>query len=648
MAEAGTAFVSIIPTMRGFGPALSGQVGAPAAQAGKKAGGLFSSSFKGALGGIGAAFAGIKIAQFFGDSVKEASDLNESINAVRVSYGKAGKDILKLSKNSAKGFGLSRSEFNGFAVQFQSFSKTVAGADGNVTKTFDSIIGRARDFASVMNLEVSQAAELFQSGLAGETEPLRRYGIDLSAAAVQTFALAKGITKSGQTMTEAQKVQARYGLLMQKTSKFAGDFANTSDGLANAQRILSSEWKNAKATVGAVFLPALASIVTKVNDNVVPALSTAKDKIKDFLGGIDLSKLDDLDGKQLADALVSGVGTALDSLGTLSGKLFDKIGEVLGDVDWVGLGIDVGTQALPFLVGLATGLVNGITEPGLWKGIWDHLPAILLAALAIAFAPAKILGPIARIFGKIPIVGALIEKLILGLNTQGGKLLGAIGGFLGRIAKAFFTGFGRISFPSLLPKFLLSIRLIPTRVGVFLIDLAARFVKGAESIAAKFGAKMRSGMGAVGTFLAGLPAKFIAFFKSLPSRFEGVGSAIVTGLLTGLRSAWTRITTWLAEKIAGLSDAAKKLLGISSPSKVFMEIGEFVGLGMAAGLDASTLRVQTSMTRMVSPRLNVDTGAATADRPSSFLLKSGALRIVDGKAYVEGIISEQAFAAGVA
>ena len=73
-----------------------------------------------------------------------------------------------------------------------------------------------------MNLDVNQAAELFQSGLAGETEPLRKFGIDLSAAAVEASAYANGIAKAGKPLTEQQKVQARYALLMKTDRQDSG------------------------------------------------------------------------------------------------------------------------------------------------------------------------------------------------------------------------------------------------------------------------------------------------------------------------------------------------------------------------------------------------------------------------------------------
>jgi hypothetical protein len=101
---------------------------------------------------------------------------------------------------------------------------------------------------------------VFQSGLSGEAEPLKRFGINLLDSEVQAFALANGIGEAGRQLTETEKVQARYGLLLESTSKTAGDFANTSDGLANSQRILAANFENMKASVGEALLPAITNL----------------------------------------------------------------------------------------------------------------------------------------------------------------------------------------------------------------------------------------------------------------------------------------------------------------------------------------------------------------------------------------------------
>lgn len=203
-------------------------------------------------------------------AVSDASDLNESINAVSVAYEDQAKAVLALSKDSARSYGLTAAELNSFAVRFSGFSGRIAGEGGDVAGTLDSIIGRGTDFASVYNLEVAEALSLFQSGLAGETEPLRRYGIDLSAATVASYAYANGLAEQGVQLTEAQRVQAAYGSLMEQTAKTQGDFANTSGELANAQRIMKAEMEQVSAEFGMALLPVMTEVMTFAKDELLP------------------------------------------------------------------------------------------------------------------------------------------------------------------------------------------------------------------------------------------------------------------------------------------------------------------------------------------------------------------------------------------
>jgi uncharacterized protein (DUF2164 family) len=228
------------------------------------AAGSLQNQFKNVAKTAGAAFATREIVNFGKTAVSAASDLAESMNAVQVTFGDTSDEILKMGENASKTVGMSARDFNAFAVQFAGFTKQVAGANGDVAAVTDELTVRIADFASVMNLDIPRAAQIFQSSLSGSSEPARAFGIDMSDAAVKAHALATGLVDSTAEMTEAEKVTARYSLLMEETSQMAGDFANTSDGLANSMRILEADLDNAKATIGEAMVPALEAVTTAV------------------------------------------------------------------------------------------------------------------------------------------------------------------------------------------------------------------------------------------------------------------------------------------------------------------------------------------------------------------------------------------------
>jgi hypothetical protein len=217
-------------------------------------------------------------------AIQAASDLSEATNAVNVAFGDVADGILELGENSARGLGLSSTELFGMATQFSSFAKTIAGEGGNVVGVVDDITTRGADFASVFNLDVGDALAKFQSGLAGQSEPLRMYGIDLSAAAVEAHALEKGIHDGDGAMSEAEKTMARYSLLMEETDLVTGDFAATADGLANSQRILEATIEEVRAEIGEAFLPILETLMAFILDEIIPAIQGFWEELTDPSG----------------------------------------------------------------------------------------------------------------------------------------------------------------------------------------------------------------------------------------------------------------------------------------------------------------------------------------------------------------------------
>lgn len=94
--------------------------------------------------------------------------------------------------------------------------------------------------------------------------------------------------------------------------------------------------------------------------------------------------------------------------------------------------------------------------------------------------------------------------------------------------------------------------------------------------------------------------------KSIFTNFSwrDIGRNIVDGIKNGIQSAWSGLKSWVTNAFDGLVDGVKDLLGIHSPSKVFIEIGEYTMEGMEVGIDKQTMSAENtmrdSMNRIVS------------------------------------------------
>jgi hypothetical protein len=198
------------------------------------------------------------------DSVKAASRLQESQNAVRVVFRESAKEIEAFGRTSAQSVGLSTRAFNELATPLGAMLKNAGFSLDEVSGKTVSLTQRAADMASVFNKDVSQALQAIQAGLRGELDPLEQFGVKLSAAAVEQKALAMTGKELAKELTEQEKAAARVALIFDQTEQVAGDFARTSDGLANSQRTLRGVLENLQASIGRAFTPTVAFAVSEL------------------------------------------------------------------------------------------------------------------------------------------------------------------------------------------------------------------------------------------------------------------------------------------------------------------------------------------------------------------------------------------------
>jgi hypothetical protein len=76
--------------------------------------------------------------------------------------------------------------------------------------------------ASFNNADPSETLDALRAGLAGETEPLRRFGVSLSDARLKQEAMNMGIYKGKGPLTPTRKAQATYALILKDTKDAAG------------------------------------------------------------------------------------------------------------------------------------------------------------------------------------------------------------------------------------------------------------------------------------------------------------------------------------------------------------------------------------------------------------------------------------------
>ncbi len=204
----------------------------------------------------GAAFrAGEAVGDFIGDSIKAASDLNESTSKSQVIFGGAAKAVADFAETADKSLGLSKAAALEAAASFGNLFLGTGQTQARAAELSKSLVTLAGDLASFNNLDPTETLQKLRSGLTGEAEPLRSVGVFLTEAKVKAKAMELGLADAHGELSEGAKVMARYQIILDETGTAQGDFARTSDGLANSTRSTNAELENLRANLGEKFLP---------------------------------------------------------------------------------------------------------------------------------------------------------------------------------------------------------------------------------------------------------------------------------------------------------------------------------------------------------------------------------------------------------
>jgi hypothetical protein len=249
-----------------------------------------SNGMKVAGAAIAAAAAGMgyAVGRFALDAISAASDLGESQSKVTAVFKDQADEVMAWAETSATAFGQSKQQAleaaGTYGNLFQAFGLTSDAAQEMSTR----MVELAADLASFNNTSIDDAIEALRSGLSGETEPLKRFGIALNDARMKSEALALGIYDGVGALTAGQKAQAAYQVILNDTSIAQGDFARTSDGLANTQRILQAAVENAKAEIGTGLVNAIVDVVDVLggSQGMVAQIEDASEKIGTLTVGI--------------------------------------------------------------------------------------------------------------------------------------------------------------------------------------------------------------------------------------------------------------------------------------------------------------------------------------------------------------------------
>lgn len=213
--------------------------------------------------------AAVATVAYAAESVKAASNLEQSIGGVEAVFKEYAGTVEATSKKAADSLGLSRDAYNKVATIIGTQLKASGTTLDQLAGKTNDLVTVAADLAATFGGDVTEASTAVTAALRGEFEPLRRFGIALSVAQIETEALAMTQKTAASQLTATEKAAAAQSLIFKGAADASGQFARESDSLAGKQQRLNAQLENIQATIG---------------ENLLPIVAEATDYFSKFVG----------------------------------------------------------------------------------------------------------------------------------------------------------------------------------------------------------------------------------------------------------------------------------------------------------------------------------------------------------------------------
>lgn len=232
------------------------------------------------------AAAGVAAGVIGGKLVQAASSLEESQSKVNAVFGTSASTISDFARTTATSMGITRQATLEAAGTFGNLIQAFGISTADAASMSTNLVTLAADLASFNNVPIDDVFTALRSGLSGETEPLKRFGVALNDARLKQEAMNMGLYDGKGALDITAKTQAAYALILKDTALAQGDVERTAGGFANQMRFLKAGLSDAAAELGNVLLPYAKQFVTMLNERLVPYLQRLAEVIgEDGIGG---------------------------------------------------------------------------------------------------------------------------------------------------------------------------------------------------------------------------------------------------------------------------------------------------------------------------------------------------------------------------
>ena len=577
-------------------------------------------------------------------TVGPASDLNETISKTETVFEGMSESIIANSKKAATAIGVDQQAYLDYASSLGAALKAGGMGVQDATALSERAVKHFADLASFHNTEVGDVAGAWDSAARGSYEPIQKYFPFITNEFMKTYGVANGlIDENTEQLTANQRAIILDAIAMDSQLNPAfGDFARTSEGLANQQRILKANLDNTKTTIGNALLPLVTKLVTGLNiflqsdifqsllENFTYRLGVLAGLFEDLFeliesGGLNFENLKKLFAKGI-DYMFESLDFNGISLIDIINKFFgEDVGNVLnGLVDTLFYSdFDLGDLIGKFFggsflkkinfIGIALDIINGLTS-GLLESLPMLLPAVekiigslqefittgfpILAETGIEILMALINGILPALPSLLEVALQAVVTLALGIAAALPTLIPTIVGIVLEIVNVLIENLPMILDAALqliltlaegiiaaLPVLIPEIPKIIEAIFNAIIEALPMIAEAAVELILALVEGLLDSLPTLADAAVDIVETLINTIVELVPTLLDVGVSLVEGIWQGILSKKDKFAQDVKDFFGSIVGGVKDLLGIRSPSKVFAGIGGNMVSGLAVGFE---------------------------------------------------------------
>jgi TP901 family phage tail tape measure protein len=530
--------------------------------------------------------------------------------------------------------------------------RSMEGIVGDMERAFDGMTIEARN-AELASLGLNRQALDGINLLMGQSEAMNRYASEMREAGgitdevaekqMQTFNAQMSLLKS-QLLDVAIEIGGALvpalGRLVDWLQSKGPKFSAWAEGAGVKISEFIDKVGVKAAEFKTFFNERLKQPLNEVREAISTFVNRAKAKLSEFTAAVPsavkaftdfLSEVRELAddpaalGARLGDALGTALMKAFEKIKELSVELNTAIRDLIARVDWFSIGRSAITALIQFGLGFAAAFLAFEWLGPVLTAIRNNLGVILLAAISVALAPAAVVGRLAAILARIPLLGRLLSWALTALNRLGAAMRDRIALVFQSFGQAFSNALARLG-PGIVSRFTTMLSNLPRALSSMFDDLAIRVGLGFSRFGGAVGNAIVNLVTRFRELLAFLLRPFTNFGKTLVDDLFLLGKNAIGALIRGLQSMGSRLFDTVKSIGTSVWNTLSKLWKISSPSKVFMGIGEDAMQGLALGL-AGSERMLRQMTAGIGETAlpSIDVSGARGGQAPIIVNVSGAL-----------------------